>query len=171
MAGELWFAQLVGLIAFLMGVTAFWQKDDQAFRRQLTAYCAMICAHFFLMGAPAAGIAAAMSGLRSLVSSHTRNGWIMFGFLLAIWALGLPKVQDPMQLLPMLGTSLGTYGLFRLQGIAMRLCMMGVNLLWLGHNLWLGSWGGSLIESVFFVVNIITIYRLHKRPVLPEVPD
>ena len=71
----------------------------------------------------------------------------------------------------MLGTSLGTYGLFRLQGIAMRLCMMGVNLLWLGHNLWLGSWGGSLIESVFFVVNIITIYRLHKRPVLPEVPD
>ena len=60
MAGELWFAQLVGLIAFLMGVTAFWQKDDQAFRRQLTAYCAMICAHFFLMGAPAAGIAAAM---------------------------------------------------------------------------------------------------------------
>lgn len=168
MGGDLWFAQLVGLVAFAMGITAFWQKEDQAFRRQLTSYCAMICAHFFLMGAPAAGITAAMSGLRSLVSSHTRNGWVMAGFLLAVWLLGLPKVTAPMQLLPLIGTSLGTIGLFRLQGIPLRLCMMAVNLFWLAHNLWLGSLGGGLIESSFFVVNLVTIYRLHRSRVMAE---
>ncbi len=93
---------------------------------------------------------------------------LMAGFLLAVWLLGLPKVTAPMQLLPLIGTSLGTIGLFRLQGIPLRLCMMAVNLFWLAHNLWLGSLGGSLIESSFFVVNLVTIYRLHRSRVMAE---
>ncbi|MDW2019904.1 YgjV family protein, partial [Vibrio sp. 704] len=31
---------------------------------------------------------------------------------------------------------------------------------WVSHNLWLGSIGGSLVESTFIVTNLLTIYRL-----------
>ncbi|WP_162812503.1 YgjV family protein, partial [Vibrio cholerae] len=29
-------------------------------------------------------------------------------------------------------------------------------------NIWLGSIGGTLVESTFIVTNLMTIYRLHK---------
>ena len=46
MNSELWFAQAVGGLAFLIGITTFLQKDDQLFRRQLTVYCGVIGATF-----------------------------------------------------------------------------------------------------------------------------
>ena len=116
MNSELWFAQAVGGLAFLIGITTFLQKDDQLFRRQLTVYCGVIGAHFFLMGSPAAGISAILSGMRSLASSRTRNGWVMVGFILLVWALGLPRLAHPMQLLPLIGTTTGTWGCFACRG-------------------------------------------------------
>ncbi|POF54371.1 YgjV family protein, partial [Vibrio vulnificus] len=34
---------------------------------------------------------------------------------------------------------------------------------WVSHNLWLGSIGGSLVESTFIVTNLFTIYRLFQQ--------
>jgi hypothetical protein len=159
-------AQAVGLLAFGVGITAFWQRDDQRFRMQLTAFSGIICAHFFLMGAPAAGLSAALSGVRTLVSTRTRNLAVMLGFMLVVWLVGLPKVSEPMQLLALIGTTLGTFGLFRLQGVPLRLCMLTGTLCWLAHNIWLGSIGGSLIEVSFLVVNGITMVRLLRGKAL-----
>lgn len=86
-------------------------------------------------GLLAAGISAILSGMRSLASSRTRNGWVMVKPILLVWALGLSRLAHPMQLLPLIGTTTGTWGLFRLQGIALRLCLLCGTVLWFVHNL------------------------------------
>jgi hypothetical protein len=41
----------VGVIAFLIGITTFINRDERRFRLQLAVYSAIIGVHFFLMGA------------------------------------------------------------------------------------------------------------------------
>ncbi len=45
-----WLAQGVGVIAFLIGITTFINRDERRFRLQLAVYSAIIGVHFFLMG-------------------------------------------------------------------------------------------------------------------------
>ncbi|MDW2095467.1 YgjV family protein, partial [Vibrio sp. 1866] len=53
-----------------------------------------------------------------------------------------------------------TWALFSKQGIALRSLILFNSFCWVSHNLWLGSIGGSLVESTFIVTNLLTIYRL-----------
>lgn len=46
-----WLAQGVGVLAFLIGITTFFNRDERRFRLQLAVYSATIGVHFFLMGA------------------------------------------------------------------------------------------------------------------------
>jgi Bacterial inner membrane protein. len=70
-------AQSVGLLAFVIGISAFVQRNDQRLRTFLTLYCIVIGAHFFLLGAHTAAYAAWLSGFRSFVSTHTRHVAVM----------------------------------------------------------------------------------------------
>ncbi|MNI09859.1 Inner membrane protein YgjV [compost metagenome] len=90
----------------------------------------------------------------------------MLFFLGLTWLLVMPKVIHPIQLLTLLGTTLSTYALFRLEGMALRLCMLSSTVCWLVHNIWAGSWGGILLEGSFFIVNghiILGLYRARRR--------
>ena len=53
-----WLAQSVGVIAFLIGITTFFNRDERRFKLQLAVYSATIGVHFFLMGAWPAGMSA-----------------------------------------------------------------------------------------------------------------
>ncbi|MNT33251.1 Inner membrane protein YgjV [compost metagenome] len=86
----------------------------------------------------------------------------MLLFLVLAWSLVIPQVSHPVQLLTLLGTTLSTFALFRLNGIALRLCMLSSTICWLTHNIWAGSIGGILQESIFFILNSHTIFRLYK---------
>jgi len=115
------------------------------------------------MGAGAAALSARLSSGRTPVSSRTRNIWLMTVFLLVVWGVGLPKVSSAIQWLPLIGTTLGTWGLFREQGIRMRLCMLSGTVCWVTHNFAIGSIGGTLIEASFLLVNSHTIFRLWRQ--------
>ena len=56
-----WLAQGVGVIAFLIGITTFFNRDERRFRLQLAVYSATIGVHFFLMGAWPAGMSAELN--------------------------------------------------------------------------------------------------------------
>ncbi len=45
-----WFAQAVGVLAFFVGITMFFNRDERRFKQQLSVYSAIIGCHFFLMG-------------------------------------------------------------------------------------------------------------------------
>jgi len=42
-----WLAQGVGVIAFLIGITTFFNRDERRFKKQLSVYSAVIGVHFW----------------------------------------------------------------------------------------------------------------------------
>ncbi|MBL8251917.1 MAG: YgjV family protein [Candidatus Competibacter sp.] len=155
-------AQAVGLVAFGLGILTFSQRNDQRLRIFLTAFCAVIGAHFFLLGAPAGAYAAWLSGVRSYVSIYTRHVAVMGFFLLLIWVTTIPNIIRPLQWLAVIGATLGTWALYRERGIRMRAIILAATACWLVHNIAVGSIGGALIESCFLLVNSHTIFRLWR---------
>ncbi len=84
-----WFAQSVGVVAFVVGITMFFNRNDRRFKQQLSAYSAIIGVHFLMMGAAPAGMSALLNSLRTLISLRTRNQWIMVVFIVLTLVLGL----------------------------------------------------------------------------------
>jgi hypothetical protein len=156
-------AQSVGLLAFFIGISAFVQHHDRRLKVFLALYCAVIGLHFFLLGATTAAFSAWMSGIRSFISTRTRHWLVMLFFLLIVWIIGIPKIVEPIQWLTIVGTTVGTWALFREQGVKMRLMMWTGTVCWVTHNVVIGSIGGAMIEGTFLFVNGHTIYRLWRQ--------
>ncbi|MBJ7222558.1 MULTISPECIES: YgjV family protein [unclassified Brenneria] len=165
-----WFAQSVGVLAFLVGITMFFNRDENKFKIQLSVYSAVIGLHFFLMGANAAGVSAVLNSTRTLISLKTHNIAVMFVFIVLTLAFGLSNLKHAIELLPILGTVASTWALFRTSGLTMRCIMWCSTACWVIHNIWLGSIGGSLIEGSFLLMNgfnIIRFRRMQKRGIDP----
>ncbi|WP_067582247.1 YgjV family protein [Endozoicomonas ascidiicola] len=155
-------AQIIGVIAFLIGVLAFWQKDDNKFRYQMGIYCLIMTAHFAMIGANVAAMNALINGVRNCISAKIKTQWIMIFFIVLILALSIPRVSVWFELLTVAGSLATTWALFSIQGIPLRLVMLFSSCCWLTHNLFAGSIGGSMIEATFVVSNIVTIYKMLK---------
>ena len=59
-------AQLVGYLAFVLGVGCFLQTDDRRFKWFMTGECIAYLVHFALLGNPTAVASSSLSMLRSL---------------------------------------------------------------------------------------------------------
>ncbi|EKP0308892.1 YgjV family protein [Aeromonas veronii] len=157
-----WFAQSLGLLACLVGATAFMQRLDNKLRLHLTLNGTLMGLHFLLLGSSVAAINCLLCAVRNWISGYYRGLGVMLLFLALAWLLVIPQMTHPVQILTLLGTTLSTYALFRLNGIALRLCMLSSTICWLTHNVWAGSIGGILQESIFFVINSHTIFKLYR---------
>lgn len=158
-AHYIWFAQGVGVLAFFVGITMFFNRNDRRFKQQLSAYSAIIGVHFLLMGANPAGMSALLNAVRTLISLKTRNQWVMIVFIVLTLTFGISKAKHLMELLPVVGTVVSTWALFRTQGLTTRCIMWCSTCCWVIHNIWLGSIGGSLIEGSFLLMNGYNILR------------
>ncbi|PKF81286.1 hypothetical protein CW749_01200 [Vibrio sp. vnigr-6D03] len=154
--------QLVGLLAFLFGSAAFAHKCSYRMRIHLSLFQILLVLHFVLMGAITAATICAVSVLRIYFSTKTQSSYLMWFFITLIWVLGLPNASEPHQFLTLLSTSIATWGMYKLEGLAMRATVLLNTLCWLLHNIVLGSIGGVLMESTFAIINAITIFRLYR---------
>jgi len=164
------FAQGVGVLAFLVGITMFFNRNDRRFKQQLATYSAIIGTHYFLMGAHSGAFSAWLSAIRTLAALRTRNVWVMWLFIALTLGLGLSNARHLMEVLPICGTAISTWALFRTAGLTTRCVMWCSTCCWVAHNIWLGSIGGSLIEGSFLLMNglnIIRFYRLQRRGIDP----
>ncbi|USD67836.1 YgjV family protein [Vibrio sp. SCSIO 43136] len=153
-------AQAVGLVAFLIGVSAFFQKDGHKFRLHLMVFQCVLVVHFAMMEAWVAAAGCGISAIRSYVSTKTQSVKVMAFFVAALWLFGLPQMNHGYELLTIIGASVATYGLFCTQGITMRILILFNSCCWLTNNIFIGSIGGTMMEATFIVSNLITIYRL-----------
>ena len=153
-------AQLIGAIAFMIGVMAFWQKDDIKFRYQMAGYCLVMTMHFLMLGATVAAIGSAINGLRIYSSSKSQSKILMAIFMALLLGLTLPNVEQWYEIPTIVGSVMATWALFSVKGIALRSLILVNSCCWLIHNVLTGSIGGSLIEATFIVANSFTIYRL-----------
>ena len=157
-------AQLIGIFGYIAGVSAFLQRSDDAFRVQLTIVNIIMTAHFYLLGPDSypAAVLNIINIFRNIASGKTRNIWVMSFFILLMWIASWPTIIEPIQYLSVIGTSLVTYSMFRLNAQKMRLGILMSSFLWIIYGIWMGSIGGTAIEITFAIINIITIIKMSK---------
>jgi hypothetical protein len=155
-------AQLVGYIAFIIGVYSFLQKDDRRLRATIGVQSLSYTVHFLLLGSPAASAAAFGSSVRTFTSLRTRSTQIGVAFLAMNVALGFVVAEGPVGWLPIVGSCIGTIAFFWFEGLAMRLVLLSSTACWFANNALLGSIGGTSLELLLGAVNASTCYRMWR---------
>lgn len=158
--------QFFGLLSFLLGIACFYQRDDRRLKIIMFAMQLNNCIHFALLAAPTAVMSSLFSMVRTGLSLYTRSALVAWLFIAASVALGIWLSDQWQDMLPVMGSCIGTYALFCLQGIRMRLAFLVGAGFWLSNNLWVGSIGGSLLEMTLITVNLRTIYKLRQKGAL-----
>lgn len=155
-------AQLSGFAAFGLGLACFAQTDDRRFKVYMALECAAYMLHFALLGQPTAVASTGVSLLRSVAALRLRTPAVGLSFIALSLGLGAWLYTGWLSLLPVAASCIGTTALFFLSGLRMRVLMLLGTLLWLVHNLFVGSVGGSLLEASLALMNLRTIVRLWR---------
>ncbi len=71
--------------------------------------------------------------------------------------------EEKYRYLPLIGSTIGTVGLFCYSGIKLRWMILVCSSLWLIHNLIAVSIGPSIMEVSFIVMNSIVIRKLYRE--------
>ncbi|MFU2089425.1 YgjV family protein [Avibacterium avium] len=155
--------QLLGILAFILGVICFYQKNDKKLKIVMLIQNIIYMSHFILLGANVAALSSLLSTLRTATSIYVSSKYIAFFFVLLGIIFGYVIADSVWQVFPIIASTIGTISLFLLKGIPMRLFMLVGSACWLTNNILVGSLGGVLLESTVMVVNTITIIRLMRQ--------
>ncbi|MDO6388011.1 MULTISPECIES: YgjV family protein [Uliginosibacterium] len=164
-------AQLVGYVAFILGVASFLQKSDRHFKLYMFGECIAYVIHFWLLGNPTAMASSSISAIRSALSLYTRSIWVAITVVIVNLALGITLVQHWWNWFPLIASCVGTLALFLLHGVRMRVVMLLGTLLWVANNIISGSIGGTALEIVILAVNSHTIWRMRRDARLAQASE
>jgi hypothetical protein len=159
---ELNLAQFFGMISFTLGVLCFYQRDDKRLKMMMLLLQLNNVLHFGLLGAWTASLSALIAVGRTGLALRTRSRRLAYLFIVLSVVLGFLVGDRWTDIFPILGTCMGTYALFCLSGIAMRLAFLLGACFWLTNNIIVGSLGGTLLEATLIAVNLNTIRRLYR---------
>ncbi|MDF7681782.1 YgjV family protein [Enterobacteriaceae bacterium ESL0689] len=151
--------QCIGILAFFIGLTVFIQRDDKKLKQRLVIYSSCISLHYFFLGATPAGVSALLTSVRTLISIYFRKKIFMYIFIFLVLALAAPDIKHGMEILPVSGTVMSTIAFFTATRLKLRVIMWLSTAQWVAYNLWLGTIGGTLIETSFLIINGIAILR------------
>ncbi|SDJ99816.1 YgjV family protein [Billgrantia gudaonensis] len=155
--------QGVSLTALALCVVAFASKrDDRLFVLLLFANVAFATQFALFESWVAAGISALIVLRIALARRFHANRRLMYLMLTATVAIAVLMWSGPRDIPALAAGLLGTYGMFMLRGIAMRLVLAAAAFCWIISNVLAGSIGGTLAETLIFVTNLITILRLRR---------
>ncbi|EKT0591021.1 YgjV family protein [Morganella morganii] len=154
--------QGLGIVAFIIGTTVFVQRNERKLKIRLSIYTAIMASHFFLLGAYPAGISATLNSIRTYVSISHRQRWVLWLFVSLTLVLAVPNIRTWQEVLPVTGTLMSTFAFFLLTGLRMRYVLWCSTACWVVYNAWLGTVGGTLIESTFLVINGWAIFRFRR---------
>lgn len=127
------------------------------------AYCTVLIPHYYLLGAGGATVAISLAAIRTHASLYKNLKKTAPFFIAAYFVLGIYRYEIWVDILPILGSGVTTFGLFYLNKIPMRLCSVFSSILWLIHNAVVISIAPFFMEAFLLVANLLTIYRLHKN--------
>ncbi|EHU9519051.1 YgjV family protein [Vibrio vulnificus] len=167
MMAEVDLAQALGFLSFGLGISTFYQKNDRHLKILMLVFNLNHLLHFLLLGSMLSALSALLSALRTTTSIFTSSKWVAAIFILIGIVSGLGMAEHWWELWPIVGTVIGTYSLFVLSGIRMRIGFLAGATCWLINNILVGSIGGTLLEMTVIIMNLITIYRLYRQPLLP----
>ncbi|MDR3707821.1 MAG: YgjV family protein [Capsulimonadaceae bacterium] len=152
--------QLVGYAAFVLGVVAFAQKNDGRLKILNAVQAAVYCAHFVLLGSMPAAAGNFVNIFRNLAFLRKRSPYAVAALLALTLALAIATVRSPLGLFAIAASVVAIVGMYRYDGIALRLCLLCCTFLWLTNNILCHSIGGIMLEVTTGTTNLITIRRI-----------
>lgn len=165
--------QIIGLIALGLCIVAFANKRDDRLLFILILANIAFAAQFFLLGGWVAGAITCLIVLRILLVRRFKKNWFVMATMLVATGLAAYLTwQGPLDSVPLLAGLVGTYAMFMLDGIPMRLLLAVAAACWMLANYLTGSVGAFVAEGLILITNAVTIYRLHldaiRNPASPE---
>lgn len=155
--------QMAGLVALGLCIVAFSSKSDDRLLAILVLANVAFAIQFAFFGAWVASAISALIILRILLARRLpRHRGAMIAMLLATLLVAALVWQGPADLVPLAAGLLGTFAMFMLRGIPMRLCLAAAAFLWMVTNAVSGSWGALAAEGLVLVVNVVTMIRIAR---------
>lgn len=153
-------AQALGFFSFVLGIYAFYQKDDRKLKIIMVIFNLNHLIHFILLGSIVSALSTLLSAIRTTTAIYISSVRVAAVFIIIGLSSAFYLADSIWDLWSMLGMSIGTYAVFVLKGIQMRIAFLLGAICWLINNILVGSIGGVLLEATLISVNIITIIRL-----------
>lgn len=156
-------AQGLGFVSFALGIWAFYQKDDKKLKIIMLIFNLNHLLHFILLGSIVSALSASLAALRTATAIYISSKLVAAVFIAIGLTSGLYLADSAVDLWPMVGMMIGTYSVFVLKGIQMRIGFLMGAVCWLINNILVGSIGGTLLEATLLCVNGITVWRLLRE--------
>nr|WP_321385737.1 YgjV family protein [uncultured Vibrio sp.] len=161
-------AQILGFISFGLGFSVFYQKNDKRLKILMLIFNLNHLLHFLLLGSMISALGALLSAMRTTTAIFVSSKRVAAAFIVVSFVSGFWAAEQWRDVLPILGTVIGTYSVFCLSGIRMRVGFLLGAACWLTNNILVGSIGGTLLEMTVIVLNSMTIYRLYHQRSEPK---
>ena len=114
-------AQGFGFISLALGLSTFYQKDDRKMKLVMILLQVSHLIHFLLLGSIVSALSAIFSGIRTAVSIKVSSKRVAVIFIVITLGSGIAIAENIWQLWSVLGAVIGTYSVFLLKGIKLRL--------------------------------------------------
>lgn len=156
-------AQAIGILASGLVVFSTTQKRDNHLKIYLIIGNLFFALHFLMLSAYAGMCVNILNSMRvgCSIKFHKSTN-IMFIFLAAYLIVAILIYEKPYDLLPIFSSFLGTYSMFKLSGIKLRLVGIISSGSWLTYATIFQSIGGIITEVSGIILNLATIYRLKR---------
>ena len=155
-------AQLLGYLAFGLGLTAFLQSRDVRLKFFNATQGVVYALHFLLLGNFPASVSALISSTRSFLAIRYRSLWLAGAIVVVNVAAGLLLVQRSTGWLPVMASCAATIAIFTTRGLVLRGVLLCCTLMWLANNILSGSIGGTMLEITSAAVNVSTMVRMRR---------
>ena len=152
--------QILGFVSFALGLYAFYQKDDRKLKIFMFLFGITHAIHYLFLGSIVSTLSAGLSATRTGVAIYISSKKMAFIFITLGLISALYIAEDFWALWAMMGMIFGTYSVFVLKGIPMRIGFVLGAICWLINHISVGSIGGILLETTLVSMNILTIIRL-----------
>ena len=154
-------AQAVGIVASGFIIFSFNQKIDNHLKIYLIIGNMLFATHFSMLGAYAGMCVTTLNVFRvSFSIKFHKSTKMMLGFMTVYILTGIFIYKEMFDLLPIFSSLLGTFSMFKLSGIKLRLLGMFGSSAWLTYGIIFHSIGGIITETSALILNSSTIYRL-----------
>lgn len=161
-------AQLVGYIATVVGIGAFFFKDDRAFKGLMAAGLLIWGVQYWMLEAWTSSLTSGLIASRQALSMYAPSmsgrlkTSVSIFYLTMFTAILVLTWEGARSIWPWLAAVNATYAMIFLNGAAMRKQVMLSTAFWLVNALIVGSMGHIITTVVTLLVNGWTVYRLGR---------
>lgn len=167
--------QIIGIVAMLFMVMSFQMKTSRAIIYMQIFSSLLFCIHYILMGAAMGAFLNFVAMVRAYVYSHKEKckadhiAWLIFfiiiyigGYIATFTLLGKePTVRNiVLEMLPVIGMVAGTVGFRMKEARSVRSLSLVNAPAWLIYNLFNGSIGGAVSDSLSIISLLVGKIRL-----------